>query len=511
MKHLKKLLICMSAVLLLAASLPLTALAADEDESGEQSLLDEIKERGVLVVGTSPDFPPNEFIDSTKSGQDQYVGSDIELAKYIADRMGVELRIEASSFDTVLANLSTGHIDLAITGLAYTPARAQSMEMSIGYNLEADSESAGQGVLIRMEDAEKYQTLEDLSGVKIAAQSGSIQEQYVKDQISDPQLQSISSIDDGVALLKNGSVDAVATSEPTGIQYAQNNQELAMMEEEFDISAEYAGTRIGAPLGEKELIEEVNAILEDVNEQGLYEEWYEEAIELNNNMTSITATGFFGIIIQIVQSFWPQLLQGLLITLGLAAVTVFFGTLVGALFALIKLSKNKLVQALCTTYVELIRGTPLLLQLWLFITVFSTLSGGSMPMLVSVIIALVVNSSAYVAEIIRSGIQSVDKGQREAAKSLGMSNRNTMVKIILPQAVKNILPALGNEFVMMVKETSLASTFFIGELMTVNTVIKSATYKSIEPLVIVGLIYFIVTFTLSKGVKYMERRLSVSD
>ena len=134
-----------------------------------------------------------------------------------------------------------------------------------------------------------------------------------------------------------------------------------------------------------------------------------------------------------------------------------------------------------------------------------------MPMLVSVIIALVVNSSAYVAEIIRSGIQSVDKGQREAAKSLGMSNRNTMTKIILPQAVKNILPALGNEFVMMVKETSLASTFFIGELMTVNTVIKSATYKSIEPLVIVGLIYFIVTFTLSKGVKYMERRLSVSD
>ena len=124
---------------------------------------------------------------------------------------------------------------------------------------------------------------------------------------------------------------------------------------------------------------------------------------------------------------------------------------------------------------------------------------------------MIINSSAYVAEIIRSGIQSVDKGQREAAKSLGMSNRNTMTKIILPQAVKNILPALGNEFVMMVKETSLASTFFIGELMTVNTVIKSATYKSIEPLVIVGLIYFIVTFTLSKGVKFMERRLSVSD
>ena len=153
----------------------------------------------------------------------------------------------------------------------------------------------------------------------------------------------------------------------------------------------------------------------------------------------------------------------------------------------------------------------MLLQLWLFINIFSYLTNGNMPMIVSVIIALVINSSAYVAEIIRSGIQSVDKGQREAAKSLGMSNVHMMTKIIIPQAIKNILPALGNEFVMMIKETSLASTFYIGELMTVNSVIKSATYKSIEPLVIVGLIYFIVTYSLSKLIKYMEGKLSVSD
>ena len=202
-----------------------------------------------------------------------------------------------------------------------------------------------------------------------------------------------------------------------------------------------------------------------------------------------------------------QLLKGLGVTLGLAAITVIFGTIIGGLFALVKLSKNKIVQAIAGVYVELIRGTPLLLQLWLFINIFSYLTNGNMPM----IIALIINSSAYVAEIIRSGIQSVDKGQREAAKSLGMSNVHMMTKIIIPQAIKNILPALGNEFVMMIKETSLASTFYIGELMTVNSVIKSATYKSIEPLVIVGLIYFIVTYSLSKLIKYMEGKLSVSD
>ena len=104
-----------------------------------------------------------------------------------------------------------------------------------------------------------------------------------------------------------------------------------------------------------------------------------------------------------------------------------------------------------------------------------------------------------------------DKGQREAAKSLGMSDRNMMVKIIIPQAIKNILPALGNEFIMMVKETSLASTFFIGELMSVNKTLTSSLYLTIEPLIVVGMIYFVVTFTLSKVVKLMEGRLSVSD
>ena len=431
-----------------------------------------------MIVGTSPDFPPNEFIDSTKTGQAQYVGSDIELAKYIAKKMGVKLTIKASSFDTVLANLQTEEIDLAITGLAYTPARAQQMEMSIGYNMTEDT--GGQAVIISKKDEEKYKKLTDLTGLKVAAQQGSIQQQYTEDQIPDAKLQSISSIDDGVALLKNGTVQAVACSEGTADEYIEKNSELAKLDELFNIDQDYAGNRVGAPLGEKRLMKEVNKILKEVNKKGLYEKWYKAAKKQSSEQFTLT-------------------------------ITVIFGTIIGGLFALVKLSKNKIVQAIAGVYVELIRGTPLLLQLWLFTNIFSYLTNGNMPMIVSVIIALIINSSAYVAEIIRSGIQSVDKGQREAAKSLGMSNVHMMTKIIIPQAIKNILPALGNEFVMMIKETSLASTFYIGELMTVNSVIKSATYKSIEPLVIVGLIYFIVTYSLSKLIKYMEGKLSVSD
>lgn len=215
--------------------------------------------------------------------------------------------------------------------------------------------------------------------------------------------------------------------------------------------------------------------------------------------------------IKILDQYWYVFLEGLGGTLSLAAITVFFGMIFGAVFAIIKLSKSKIVQFISTAYIEIIRGTPLLLQLyffWLFLPKY-------LPFEISdwtcIVIALVINSSAYVAEIIRAGIQAVDKGQMEAAKSLGMSDVHMMTRIIFPQAVKNILPALGNEFIMMVKETSLASVFFINDLMTSYQMIKSATFKPIAPLMITAVIYFIVTFSLSKVVKAMEGRLRVSD
>ena len=215
--------------------------------------------------------------------------------------------------------------------------------------------------------------------------------------------------------------------------------------------------------------------------------------------------------IKILDQYWYVFLEGLGGTLSLAAITVFFGMIFGAVLAIIKLSKSKIVQFISTAYLEIIRGTPLLLQLyffWLFLPKY-------LPFEISdwtcIVIALVINSSAYVAEIIRAGIQAVDKGQMEAAKSLGMSDVHMMTRIIFPQAVKNILPALGNEFIMMVKETSLASVFFINDLMTSYQMIKSATFKPIAPLMITAVIYFIVTFSLSKVVKAMEGRLSVSD
>lgn len=224
-------------------------------------------------------------------------------------------------------------------------------------------------------------------------------------------------------------------------------------------------------------------------------------------------------IIFILQNYGNLFLEGLWVTVYLAFLTVFFGAIIGSVIAIIRNSNihffgNERIKPfnwILTAYVEIIRGTPLLLQLYFFYFIAPKIIGQDISKTISVLMALIINSSGYVAEIFRAGIQAVDKGQSEAARSLGLSRVQTMLKVVFPQAIKNILPALGNEFVMIIKETSLASTFFIGDIMTQSRKVTGALYITIEPLLIAAVIYFVLTFTLSKGIEKFERGLAESD
>ena len=209
--------------------------------------------------------------------------------------------------------------------------------------------------------------------------------------------------------------------------------------------------------------------------------------------------------------YWDKfLISGVEYTL--AAITVAFGAVFASVLALMKMSKIPPLRWLSTIYIEIIRGTPVLLQLYFFYFGLPILIPAlTKQKFLCIAIALICNSAAYVSEVIRSGIQAVDPGQKEAALSLGFSESKAMWFVVVPQAVKNILPALGNEFIMIVKDTSLGSTFFIGDLMTQYLVVKGATYLPIEPLVIVGVIYFVMTFVLSKVFGHFEKKLQRAD
>ena len=231
---------------------------------------------------------------------------------------------------------------------------------------------------------------------------------------------------------------------------------------------------------------------------------------MNKDMTLTTVIQN---IIKIMSKYWDVfLIKGVGVTLALAAITVTCGAVLGALLAIMKMSRFGVLRGLVTAFVEVIRGTPLLLQLYIgYFIVPLMVPALEIGTFASIAVALVINSAAYVSEVIRSGIQAVDPGQTEAARSLGLTKGQTMRKVVLPQAVKNILPALGNEFVTIIKETSLASTFFVGDLMTSYLTVKGQTYLAFESLIIVGVLYFVLTFFLSKLVGAYERRLKQSD
>ena len=266
-------------VLLLSINI-LTACGKEEitDKAKGDNLLEEIINRGYMEVATEPSFAPNEFIDPSKEGDEQYVGSDIELAKHIADELGVELRIVPLEFAAVLSSVTEGKYDLAISALAYTPLRVEAMNLSKAYEFSDDEE--GHGLLIRKEDKDNIKTIEDIEGKVIVAQSGSLQEMFIDEQVPKyKEFKRVSSTTDGFLSVQENKADVCATQVATARLYIDANPDSDLMVIEgfkFEEKPETSGTRIGIPKGEDELTEKLNEIIDEVTEKGLYMEWRKE-------------------------------------------------------------------------------------------------------------------------------------------------------------------------------------------------------------------------------------------
>lgn len=214
---------------------------------------------------------------------------------------------------------------------------------------------------------------------------------------------------------------------------------------------------------------------------------------------------------------FPQLLDGAVLTVEITTLSVLFGVIIGLFMSLGKLSDNLLFRIPSTIYVDFIRGTPLFVQILLFYYGIPGLISGITdkpfriePMVAAVVVCSI-NSGAYVAEIFRAGIQSIERGQMEAARSLGMNHRQAMRYVILPQAFRRIVPPLGNEFIVLLKDTSLLAVIGVQELTRKGQLYAAATYASFPTYIGVALVYLVMTLTISRFVTYLERRLAVSD
>lgn len=271
MKNLKKF------VCLLLAVLTVFALCAC-GSSGDKSALQEIKDSGVLTVALSPDFAPMEFVDSSKTGQEQYVGFDVMLAQFIADELGVKLEIQAMSFDACQTAVSTGSVPMSISGFSWTEERAENFELSDYYY--AGENETEQVLLIRKADADKYKTAEDFDGVDVGAQNASLQMMMVTEQLPNAKAYTIGDIGVGVLELQSGNIEALAVAAGNAEMIVDSNPDLMVCEWEFDVKAEYEANVVLIAKGETELLEAVNAALQKAYDAGYYGGWYEEAVEL---------------------------------------------------------------------------------------------------------------------------------------------------------------------------------------------------------------------------------------
>lgn len=207
----------------------------------------------------------------------------------------------------------------------------------------------------------------------------------------------------------------------------------------------------------------------------------------------------------------PFMLEGIGVTLKFVSMSILVGFILGTILALCKITKLPILKGLADVYTSIFRGTPLILQLMIFYFAVPQLTGYDTSPFLSAILAFGLNSAAYVSEIIRAGILAIDKGQTEAAEALGVPYKAMMINIILPQAFKNILPALMNEFITLTKESAIVSVIGYLDIMRRAQIVGADTYRNFEPLLIAGFIYWIMVYILTQLGKLVERRLRYSD
>ena len=278
----------MTMGLMACGAQPTATNDTDGDAAGEDAAvtepanaLEKIKADGVLTVALSPDFSPMEFVDSSKTGQEQYVGFDITLAKYIAENLGVELVIEPMGFDASQTAVYTGSVPMSISGYSWTEERAQNYELSDYYY--AGENETRQALLIKKENADKYTSPEDLAGQDVGAQNASLQMQLVTEQLAGANPVAIGDITVGVMELKSGNIEALAVAYGNAEMIVDANPDLVICTWEFDVKAEYSANVIMMQKGETELLDAVNAILAQAKEANLYDGWYKDAVELGKS------------------------------------------------------------------------------------------------------------------------------------------------------------------------------------------------------------------------------------
>ena len=454
---------------------------------------------------TEATFPPYEF----RTG-DKVDGIDPAIIRHIADQLGYELKIQDMSFDSVITAVQSGKADVAASGITVTEDRKKQVNFTIPYVV------AKQVIIVKTDS--KIHSAADLKKYTVGVQHGTTGDLYVTKNIKEPQRFTNGAL--AVTALTSGKLDAVVIDGEPAEVFVSQQSGLRILPEPLTFE-EYA---FAISKKNVKLLQQFNRVLKEMKTSGMLDSIIrkykaQNAEEAEDTLTEEGKYFWMGVkeafeINFIKDKRYLYLWRGFLVTVYISFFAVLMGLLIGFVVALIRSTaiqtgKYKFPDFFCRTYLTVIRGTPVVVQL--LIIYFVIFGSVDIDKVLVAVIAFGINSGAYVAEIFRAGIMSIDKGQMEAGRSLGLSYFQTMREIILPQAFKNVLPALGNEFIVLLKETSVSGYIALQDLTKGGDIIRSQTYDAFFPLIAVALIYLAVVMFLSALMGKLERRLKENE
>lgn len=443
------------------------------------------------IIGMDQTMAPFTFLDD----DGEPAGLELEIFEAIAEDQDIQYEYQNMSFSAALQALETKQIDGLLAGVAITPARAEVIDFSTAF-IEVGNQFA-----VRADSP--YESIDDLHGATIAVKTGSTGLEIIQDMQEEYDF-NILTFDQSVNMhhaLTNGNADAaVESSAVQAFAISTGQVDFRQIDEEINPVDQAFATNAG-PDGE--LLTKFNAGLENIQADGTFDAIMEKYLGANADAesTGISTTP---------RAIANSLANGLWNTIWVAFVSILLASIIGLIFGLMRVSSNGVLKFIADIYIYAMRGVPMIVfSFFIYFGVAQWLNINFAPAIAGVL-ALSINTGAYIAEIVRGGIQSVSRGQEEAARSLGMNGSLTMRKVILPQAFKAMIPSLVNQFILTLKNTSILSVIGMVELTMAGQIIISRTYQSGNIWLIVGTIYIILITVLTKISERIEANLNVT-
>lgn len=481
------------ALMLMLTALLALLIGASSATASPQATADASGAEGqTYIIATDTTFAPFEFRDS--SGE--LVGIDMDLMRAIAEKQGFEVEFRSLGFNAALQALTSNQADGVIAGMSITEERQEVYDFSDPYFTGTMTLAVNDG------DEGEIGDWSDLDGKTLVVKTGSMSEDVARERQEEYGYE-ITALDQTTTLVesvKSGNADALMDDYPVIAYGVQQGSGLVTVGEQVE-AGDY-GFAVNKDRN-PELLAAFNQGLAELQESGEYQEIMDRYLATEDD--GVDRSTFWGLIV----TAFPALMTGLGNTLLVTLISFAIAMALGLLFGFMKVSRNPVLRGISTTFVNVFRGTPILVWAFFFYFGLPPLIGVPVNIWVAGVLTLSLNGAAYIAEIVRGAIQSVDPGQMEASRSLGLGYGKSMQRVVLPQAFKIMTPSLINQLVIMLKDSSLLLAIGFAELLYQAQQIYASNFRVTEVLLIVAVIYFIVITALTQLANYVDRKVNV--